>query len=48
MLFCPKCYSNRICRSHRHGLDWILTLLLLLPYRCEVCRHRFYRFRFMT
>jgi hypothetical protein len=47
MIFCPKCQSARLSSSHRRRWGWVFfTLLFLLPYRCQSCRHRFYRPRF--
>jgi hypothetical protein len=43
-VFCPKCTSLHVRRSHRSGLlDQIARLFLLAPYRCRACRHKFYR-----
>ena len=41
---CPRCSSTNIRRSQRRWLDWLLTLIFLVPYRCRDCRTRFYRF----
>jgi len=40
---CPQCSSNNIWRSQRTWLDWLLTLVFLVPYQCQDCRTRFYR-----
>ena len=47
-MFCLKCNSENITPSHRRGCDWILLLVLLRPYRCHTCWHRFYRFLLAT
>lgn len=42
---CPRCASGRSHRSHRRNwLERVLSLMAL-PYRCEFCSCRFYRFR---
>jgi predicted RNA-binding Zn-ribbon protein involved in translation (DUF1610 family) len=44
---CPKCGSQKICRTHREGQrDRIIALLNIYPYYCRdySCRSRFYRF----
>jgi CheY-like chemotaxis protein len=41
---CPVCGSTEVRRSARWGfLDAVLTCLFLAPFRCRVCRERFYR-----
>jgi CheY-like chemotaxis protein len=41
---CPACGSAAVRRSARWGfLDAVLTCLFLAPFRCRVCRVRFYR-----
>jgi len=41
---CPACRSTEVRRSARWGfLDAVLTCLFLAPFRCRVCRGRFYR-----
>jgi hypothetical protein len=41
---CPTCGSTEVRRSARWGfLDAVLTCLFLAPFRCRVCRGRFYR-----
>ena len=40
---CPQCSSKNIRRAQRRWLDWLLTLIFLIPYRCRDCRTRFYR-----
>lgn len=41
---CPRCSFTNVRRSQRRWLDWLLTLVFLVPYRCRNCRTRFYRF----
>jgi CheY-like chemotaxis protein len=42
---CPTCGSSEIRRSMRQwALDFVLAFLFLVPFRCRVCRARFYRF----
>jgi|HubBroStandDraft_5_1064220.scaffolds.fasta_scaffold13856_3 hypothetical protein len=41
---CPICGSDEVRRSARWGfLDAVLICLFLAPFRCRVCRGRFYR-----
>ena len=44
---CPRCGGNWVRRSHRKGtLERIVCALLLIsPFRCEDCGHRYFRFR---
>ena len=44
-MICPNCGKNRAHRSHRTLRDWAVSWLLLKPYRCRDCRHRFYAYR---
>jgi hypothetical protein len=42
MIRCPRCNCrDRVVPSHRRGLDFLLFLLLLRPYRCNACFKRF-------
>jgi hypothetical protein len=41
---CPRCGKSAIRRSHRRPLERPLKLIRLLPYRCDACDLRFYRF----
>jgi hypothetical protein len=44
-LQCPRCDSPHVRRSMRRGLaEFLFKLALVLPYRCENCNSRFYRF----
>jgi DNA-directed RNA polymerase subunit RPC12/RpoP len=42
-LFCPRCGSERLHRSHRDGAleRYVLRLVGVRPYRCESCNERF-------
>ena len=41
---CPKCNWTCARRSRRrNGLDWLLALFLLRPFRCRSCQRRYYR-----
>ncbi len=46
---CPYCYTkNQMNRSRFRAWDWFLVLFMHRPYRCRVCRRRFFgliRFR---
>jgi len=42
---CPKCHEQNVRRSHRRFLDYIFSAIGMVPFRCNVCEHRFYRFR---
>jgi hypothetical protein len=44
-LACPKCREPNIRRSHRQLLDFILRSFGMIPLRCNLCEHRFFRFR---
>lgn len=43
---CPECHSVEVRRSRpRSFLEiFLLPLVLLRPFRCEKCRHRYYGF----
>lgn len=43
-LFCPRCGSERLHRSHRDNAfeRYILPLVGLMPFRCESCNQRFF------
>jgi DNA-directed RNA polymerase subunit RPC12/RpoP len=43
-LFCPRCGSEQLHRSHRDNAfeRYFLTLIGVLPYRCESCNERFF------
>jgi hypothetical protein len=42
---CPKCHEPNIRRSHRRLLDFFFRSIGMVPFRCNVCEHRFFRFR---
>lgn len=42
---CPKCREQNIRRSHRRLLDFFLRSIGMVPLRCNLCDHRFFRFR---
>ena len=42
---CPKCREPNIRRSRRRLIDIILTTFGMVPLRCNICEHRFFRFR---
>jgi len=45
VISCPLCHSKRIHHSQRQGIleQVILAMILIRPYRCEKCDHRFFR-----
>jgi len=42
---CPKCHEINVRRSHRRILDILFRAIGMVPFRCNVCEHRFYRSR---
>jgi hypothetical protein len=42
---CPKCREPDIRRSRRRLHDILLRIIGMVPLRCNICEHRFYRFR---
>jgi hypothetical protein len=40
---CPRCNQPEVYPSRVRGLDFLLTLLLLRPYRCHNCSRRYWR-----
>ena len=42
---CPKCREPNVRRSHRRFLDIFLRGIGMVPLRCNLCEHRFFRFR---
>jgi hypothetical protein len=41
-LVCPNCERSSVRRSHRKGAwEFLCSLLLIYPYRCQLCFHRF-------
>lgn len=45
VITCPKCRESNIRRSHRRSLDFFFTVFGMVPLRCNLCEHRFFRFR---
>jgi predicted HAD superfamily Cof-like phosphohydrolase len=46
---CPQCGKSFVRRSQRQGLqEWLLSLMYLYPFRCQVCARRFRAFRFRS
>ena len=43
-VFCPRCGSETLHRSHREGFyeRVVMKLVGVRPYRCESCNERFY------
>lgn len=41
---CPGCSSTNVRRSRHRWFDWLLTLIFVVPYRCQDCRTCFLRF----
>jgi hypothetical protein len=42
---CPRCQGTRLTRSRRRGpIEWLLRLIRVYPFRCDICGHRFRRF----
>jgi hypothetical protein len=42
---CPKCRESNVRRSHHRFFDFFLRGIGMVPLRCNVCEHRFFRFR---
>jgi hypothetical protein len=43
-VWCPACQCGRTRRSRTRGTgESLLAFLLIRPYRCEECFHRFFR-----
>jgi transposase-like protein len=38
---CPKCGAGYLVRSHRKGLERLVSVFGIIPYRCASCEHRF-------
>ena len=45
---CPRCHTYTAVRSRRRGAfeNIVLRFVLMRPFRCRECNHRFYAFRF--
>ncbi len=39
---CPRCQCHELARSHRRGIDWLMSYIGLRPARCLACFKRFY------
>ena len=39
---CPRCRCNALYRTHRKGLDWLMSAIGMRPVRCYTCSKRFY------
>jgi hypothetical protein len=37
---CPRCTIGTLRRSRRHGVEKLLSLLGVLPFRCDACTRR--------
>jgi len=48
MTQCPLCHSEQIHQSRRKGIleRIVLATVLVRPFRCERCDHRFFRWSF--
>jgi hypothetical protein len=42
---CPKCRERSIRKSQRRLFDFLLRSIGMVPLRCNICFHRFFRFR---
>jgi hypothetical protein len=40
---CPKCRQPNVRRSRRRVYDFVLRSIGMVPLRCNLCEHRFYR-----
>lgn len=48
MSACPQCGFLLVKRAPRRGLrEYLLSVLTVGPYRCQVCTHRFLAFRWL-
>ena len=48
MSACPQCGFLLVKRAPRRGLrEYLLSLLTVGPYRCQVCTHRFLAFKWL-
>ena len=44
-VLCAHCRANALRRSHRRGIEKVLSKFGLFPFRCENCGTRSLRFR---
>jgi predicted nucleic acid-binding Zn ribbon protein len=42
---CPKCSSEYVKRASRVGLERLMSLFYVYPFRCQWCGHRFRLFQ---
>ena len=42
-MICPQCRSIHVRRSRRVGIEAVLSMIFLRPFRCRDCHHRFLR-----
>jgi hypothetical protein len=42
---CPKCRETNVRRSRRRFFDFLFRSIGMVPLRCNICEHRFFRFR---
>ena len=42
---CPKCSSEYVKRASRVGLERLISLFYIYPFRCQPCGHRFRLFQ---
>jgi hypothetical protein len=42
---CPKCHEPNTRRSRQRLLDFLFRCIGMVPLRCNMCEHRFFRFR---
>ncbi len=45
LVLCPNCLEYTAVRSHRRGIEVLLSIFRIFPYRCEICERRFLRLR---
>ena len=38
---CPDCGETHVGRTNRRGLERLLSVLYVYPFRCRICGHRF-------
>jgi len=41
-VICPRCGNYSGLRSHRRKIEYLLSILGILPWRCADCQKRFY------
>jgi hypothetical protein len=42
---CPRCHESNVRRSHRRPHDLLPRFFGMVALRCNLCEHRFFRFR---